>query len=435
MADSADWILKLISGPHQGAEVSLRPGRIVVGSDRECDLVLNDVLVAARHFALSLANGTVTVEPLDGPAFVNGKRLTAATKAPAFGFVSAGTTHLVVGPANARWPLLSIADVPALEKEPEAVAAAPAAAEATPATNGKKTPPPPNAAQRRRAWWTAGIGGALLIVWLILWFTLGPKTALAPNPNLREHTEALLRARPDTRTLRLEEHGDRLVVTGYVESDAVQRDLGTAFRQELPQVTLRIWSTPRLLETARALLAERGSALEVAAAGPGELSIRGTAKSRDEWTRTRQALLTEVPGLQRLREDVTIPVNVPAPVRAAATAPAANAAPAAPAEVLTVIALQTLADGQGWLRLNNGAVLFRGATLPSGGRISRFESDQAVVEISDKRFVLTAGADVAAASRTAAPVPAAAPAPSATPAVTAVETTAPAETVIVQKNP
>src|SRR5687768_7650645 len=124
MPDSADWLLKIISGPHQGAEVALRPGRLVVGSHAECDLVLHDVLVAPQHFALTLENGRVSVEPLEGRVYANGKRLSAASPVPEFGFVTVGTTHLVLGPGAARWPLLSPADVPELEKEPAPSAAA-----------------------------------------------------------------------------------------------------------------------------------------------------------------------------------------------------------------------------------------------------------------------------------------------------------------------
>src|SRR3954469_4201696 len=105
MADSSEWILKIISGPHQGAEVALRSGRVVVGTQPECDLVLHDVLVAPQHFALTLDHGTATVESIEGRVFCNGKRVTAATPVPLFGFITAGTTHLVLGPASARWPL------------------------------------------------------------------------------------------------------------------------------------------------------------------------------------------------------------------------------------------------------------------------------------------------------------------------------------------
>ena len=97
MSASGDWLLKIISGPHQGAEVLLKPGRLVVGSHPDCDLVLHDVLVAAQHFALTLEKGVLTVEPLEGRVFTQGKRVEARGTVREFGFVTAGTTHLVLG--------------------------------------------------------------------------------------------------------------------------------------------------------------------------------------------------------------------------------------------------------------------------------------------------------------------------------------------------
>lgn len=414
MTDSGEWILKIISGPHQGAEVALRPGRVVAGTHSECDLVLHDVLVAPHHFALTLGGSAVTVEALEGPVFCNGKRVAGPAPVPPFGFVTAGTTHLVVGPAGTRWPLLSIADVPLLEKE-SVPAAGPSektdgAAAADPATD-KKHPKSPTAEQRRRALWTAGIGGALLLVWIVLWVTWAPHAALAPRLSARERAEQVLRTFPDAKTIQLDQQGDRLVATGYVSSDATQRDLAAALREDAPEVAARIWSTPRMVETARSILSGRNLNLEVAAGENGELLVRGSARSSEEWTRTRRLLLSEVPGLTRVKEELSV-----APAKAAApSGPAALGAPpvaagaivsptaAAAAEPVFVIALQELGGGQGWLRLSNGTVLFRGAHLPEGGSIVAFREDRAIIEHSGARFALAVGAELAAALRTPLP--------------------------------
>jgi type III secretion system YscD/HrpQ family protein len=397
MSASGEWILKIISGPHQGAEVPLRAGRIVLGAHPECDLVLHDVLVAPQHVALTLADDTLTVEPIEGAVFVNGKRAAAASPVPPFGFVTIGTTHVVAGPATARWPLLSLADVPAVEKEQPATAAAPEPSAETAESNDpakkKNQPSAPSPTQRRRALWSAGFGGVLLLVWVVLWWMWTSRASFAPPPGVRDRAEQVLRGFPDARTIRLEPQGDHLVATGYVGSDSTHREITAAFRAKAPEVTLRIWSMPRLLETARSFLSERNLNLELAAGEDGTLHVHGTVRSQDEWLRARRLLLSEVPGIQQLREDVT----VAAPAAPAARPVVVAAAPPTVWSDVSVVALQELADGHGWLRLSNGAVLFRGARLADGSSITSFRHGCAIVEKEQARFTLAVGADLATA--------------------------------------
>lgn len=404
MTESSEWILKIISGPHQGAEVTLRSGRVMVGASSECDVVLHDVLVAPQHFALTLDGGKLTVEPIEGPLFCNGKRIAASAPVPAFAFLTAGTTHLVLGPAGVRWPLLSVADVPELEKAPatSGQAKSESVQEEAPAATpgGKKTPKPPTPEQRRRAWWTAGIGGVLLLVWVILWFKWAPHSTVAPQISLRDRAEQVLRAFPEARGVKLLEQGDRLVAKGFVPSDSAQREVTAAFRDDAPEVTVRIWSTPRMVETMRSLLAARNLNVEIAASPDGEVRIRGVVSSAGDWAHARQTLLSEVPGLETFADEVIIAPAASAPARAAASVGIATPTQPANTESLSVVALQDLGNGQGWLRLSNGSVLFRGATLPQGGRIVAFNEGRAIVEHPGGRSLLTVGVDVNTALHT-----------------------------------
>lgn len=421
MSASGDWLLKIISGPHQGAEVLLKPGRLVVGSHPDCDLVLHDVLVAAQHFALTLEKGVLTVEPLEGRVFTQGKRVEARGTVREFGFVTAGTTHLVLGPAAARWPLLSAADVPVLEKEPvaapaevkpPAAAAVPGAADKTAAATGA-SPKGPSPEQRRRAWYVAGFGGVMLLVWLALWFYWAPPPVPPPTPAVRERAELALRSRPEGQSLTLEEQGGTWVVSGYVDSEVAYRELSTALRLEAPEVSQRFWSTPRLLESARAFLAERKLTLDATAEGPGELRIQGTVRSAAEWSRIRQLLLAEIPGLQRIRDDVLYTAATSAPaLRVESTAALPRVMAGEPAAMPTVVGLKDLGDGQGWIRLSDGVVLFRGARLPDGTRLVAVRGEQALLEKGGATYAVTLGAEFNPAQWKAIPAtPAADPAP------------------------
>lgn len=413
MPESSDWILKIISGPHQGAEVVLRPGRTVVGAHAECDLVLHDMLVAPQHFALVLDGKGLTVEALEGRVFCGGKRVTTVMPVPPFAFVTAGTTHVVVGPAGTRWPLLSLADVPELEKEvvapasPEPAAAAAKTAEgASAAPSGKNAPKPPTPEQRRRALWLAGVGGVLLVVWLALWFSWTHRPLAGAETSLRERAERVLNRFPEGKLVLIEEKGGSVVATGYFDTDSAQREISTALREEAPEITQRLWSTPRLLETAQGFVRQSGLPIELNPAGAGEIVARGEVTSLETWAKTRQLLQQEVPGLLRLTDVVRLsspsaPVvsTAPRPSSTLQTEAPTSAAPEDPLESVSVVAMQPLGEGQGWLRLSNGQVLFRGAQLHTAGRVVEIQPDRAIVENGEARYALLPGVTIAEARK------------------------------------
>lgn len=420
MAESTDWILKILSGPHQGAEVTLRPGRVLLGSDPDCDVVLHDLLIAPRHLALELADGKLSLEPLDGPAFIAGHRARATMPVPAFTFITAGTTHLIAGPSSARWPLISAADAPELEKEPPSTEPA-AEAETTPANAPQNASTAPSATgralptreQRRRAWWSAGFGGALLLVWLTLWWTWSPTPKPPPaTTDARTRAEAVLARFPDATGVTLGTEGERLTASGYIETESLHRQLTSAFREEAPEVNLRIWNLPRLLSAAQSILRQRQPGINASVTASGILSLRGTAPSAAAWSETRSLLLAEVPGLAGIDDNELIFASSPRPVAEPLPAPQPEPAPAQPPAHLSVIALHSLGLGQGWVRLSDGRVFFRGGRLDSFGTVTAVDERHAVLENDGGRFELRIGQTLRSALEQPRPLTAdSAPAP------------------------
>ncbi len=71
--------LRVFSGLHLGAEIALRPGTYVIGTDDSCDLIFEDSSLVARHAVLRVAGNEdrqeVSLEPLDGPVSFAGSSL------------------------------------------------------------------------------------------------------------------------------------------------------------------------------------------------------------------------------------------------------------------------------------------------------------------------------------------------------------------------
>lgn len=107
-------ILKVLSGIHQGAELELAPGRtLVFGSSEDCDIALDDPLVALEHLRLSSneTNGPTSITFLQ-PGFV-GEEFYPAGKSvtvPDMVVVSFGQTQFAVGTNATQWTQIKLPD-------------------------------------------------------------------------------------------------------------------------------------------------------------------------------------------------------------------------------------------------------------------------------------------------------------------------------------
>lgn len=429
MSDSPKkWLIKVIAGPHQGAEISLGEGKALVGSDDDCDVVLHDVLIAPQHFELEFGGaGTgVSAAPLGGRVFVNGKRIKEGRQnVPNFAFISAGGTHLVVGPEKGPWPLLSAADVPELEKAQdeekeksddasEASDNLPENADHEQTTDSEKAGNVPPTAKRRTAWVGVLLGCLLLAGWYIAWQNmmpgLNPDAAAAPTA-VEKASLALAKAGV-RQQVRIEEMGDKILATGYVDTDMKQREVLALLRETVPGVLTRVWSLEKVASTARSLLNAQKLSLQVNGLRDGELRISGMVGSTEEWERVKQMLLTEVPGLSGIDDQVRIDPravadasnsNTRSPIKrlssqqVVATTDTSEdpSLDKADAEVLsqamsvdgdaTIASITVSKDGLSWMKTSLGNVYFKGGRLPDGSTIVSIAADHINVDQGGKK--------------------------------------------------
>jgi type III secretion system YscD/HrpQ family protein len=424
------WLLKVVAGPHQGAEVALHPGKTLVGSDDECDVVLHDVLIAPQHLELELGQEGVFAAPLGGRIFVGGKRVREARQTvPDFTFLSLGGTHLVIGPAKGSWPLLSAADSPELEKEvdvpevqgeAEEEAASLEASEETAPTVEAPTIVTPVAAPRSRAWFGIAAGILLLGGWAAVYQKIQATTDRADSPVVvEEKRDPLERAKAIVEQLglsggiRVEESAGRLSASGYVDTEAKQRELQTSFREELPGLRSKIYSLEKITSSARSLIDAQRLPLTVTSLAEGKLKVTGKLDSADPWEQMRATLMREVPGINGIEDGVEIATptlatpTVVAP-RPIVVLPSAEPAVPLPAKVevkeapepvekwdvfvtpdsidradAVIATIRADRPETAYMRLSTGGVYFVGARLPYGGILTKIEPDRITVQEGD----------------------------------------------------
>ncbi|PWU11420.1 MAG: EscD/YscD/HrpQ family type III secretion system inner membrane ring protein [Verrucomicrobia bacterium] len=117
----SQFIVKVLDGPHQGAQMEVSKEGIVLGSDDACDLIIFDPNVAPRHLqVLPQENGSVSLIPLEGEVALNGLPINekAVINSPTQ-VITAGSTHFVVGLANQEWPEVTIPESTQTNHEPD----------------------------------------------------------------------------------------------------------------------------------------------------------------------------------------------------------------------------------------------------------------------------------------------------------------------------
>ncbi len=98
---SSRWMIKVIGGPNNGAEIGLSPGKAyIIGKDpEECDIVFQDLSVSKKHARISVSNDQeVSIEDLDSKngVFVGGVKILETTKLEPQDTVTIGTSTFIV---------------------------------------------------------------------------------------------------------------------------------------------------------------------------------------------------------------------------------------------------------------------------------------------------------------------------------------------------
>lgn len=336
------FLVKILSGPHQGAEVELPPNEpILIGAGDDCDLVLSDALLADRHCQLVDQNGELQLSAMDGQVFVSGRLVREnPVTVTNFEFITIGTTQLVVGPAVGDWPPITLADAPELEEVSEEQV------EETPSDEGKtrtgsagedgeeesewevieeippavELPPPPKmsdllARQNARKIRQKRIRRVVLFV---LFLVLSGATLIMLLPAKKRFSIDDYHRIVQARITDLEYVNDvivslennQLIADGYVATNTELRDLRNQLLQIYPGLQFRVRSEERILSQMEETMNAIDSELRITTIQPGIYSVTGYVYNTENWQKIRNRLGRDIPGVKRVQEDILSPDKI-----------------------------------------------------------------------------------------------------------------------------
>lgn len=316
------YLLKILSGPHQGAEIALRPGEYLVGSSEDCDIILSDHNLAREHFKLIAGDDGIQLTSMGEPLYLGGKSVgEEPLPVEPFEFITAGTTHLVIGPIEGEWPSLSPEDAPPLEKSTDGEELA--EGEGGEVAEGVAVPPPPPAGMVDRAkemlqqylehpiyvaykYFIWGGVAALLLVLFATTFTFVHN----PSPPKANIGAVELRVIDDINALSFDHDlgvkivEDHVYVYGYVETTRQKRIIQALLEPYGPIVSQRINSEEAMLQSTRDILNQFNLSLDIAVSAPGRIKVSGYVLDIEKWKRAQSLITQDVAGIEGLDIDI-----------------------------------------------------------------------------------------------------------------------------------
>lgn len=306
-------LLKILSGPHQGAEIELPADgeAFVVGSDEKDDIVLFDTLIAPRHFEIQNRGDAVIVKPLSGRLFLNGKLVINEEESiKPFEFITAGTTQMVVGPLEGAWPNLSALDAPELEDITEAIPASelvgtPLEADVAEAIARKNR----EALRKRRQRKTLVVAGLVVLGGLLTLIFFPSKNQI----DIRD-VEKIVRAEISDKeylnSVELRNENGQLILEGYVPTNMEARDLRTDLVKIYPNLQFRVRSEEKIIQDMEDTLRALDAQTKIVTIQPGSYAIMGYIYNTEGWQKIRNRLLLDVPGVKKVQDDILSPERV-----------------------------------------------------------------------------------------------------------------------------
>ncbi|MDR1433388.1 MAG: type III secretion system inner membrane ring subunit SctD [Puniceicoccales bacterium] len=306
--NSPEFLLKILSGNHQGAEIVFGCETAVIGNDISGDVVLSDSLISPRHVEITFAETGVTLKPLNSKVFVDGKLVKDEVfKVEELQFITIGATHIVIGPAHETWPAISAGDAPQIEEDGD-IKDEPSAIE----IDDKITASGGSVAKiRKKKTWIYGVGALLVATFAIalLFFMsmFSEPEKVVKKPDTFALLQSLIRELGLTNDVIISRTDTGFVASGYVTSNSELAKLRDGLLAIDPLVRKKIYSEEKILSDINTLLGHIPSHPKVQPAPNGAFLLTGYAYDANEWSKTRKRIVEDVVGITDLQDEVILP--------------------------------------------------------------------------------------------------------------------------------
>lgn len=305
--------LKILNGPHVGAEVSLSDKIWVVGRSDTCDIALLDETLKEQHAKFSLKDGKVFCEPFEGAMVsVDGFTLDGPTELKKYQSILCGKTLLSVGPSNEAWPEISLKEVKAEEKkETQSEIEASKEVQEEVKKSKEKSSHFPFFTKLKEIIFSLRIWLIVVFIALGVFFVFRSNEQTISEPEQKSFPIVSLKASiekvleefgVEPSLIKLGLSGKMFTLQCYVGTLVTKKELQDKLRA-LPNVTfqsLRIFAQQSFLEQTQEALKSLQTVQVVAAARPDTLILKGYLYDMEQLPTIKSRLFYDIMGLNAL---------------------------------------------------------------------------------------------------------------------------------------
>lgn len=303
------YLLKILSGNHQGAEVLFHDETAIVGSDLNSDVVLSDSLIEPQHISLKFSKDGIILQPLNGKVFLDGQLVKEeSVTVETFQFITIGSTHLIIGPSNQTWPSITAMDAPQLvESNNEKI-------EEVLEEKIEDVIPPESQSMatkgRKKTFIYAGAGIAIFTFAAVLLLCMSIFSDTKPvvaKPDTMVLLQGAVRELGLSGNVAIAKTQRGYMATGYTLSNESLSTLKTKLAAIDPNIKNKVYSEEKILSEINTLLSTIESRPKVQTVSNGVFLLTGYAFDKDQWGKVRRRILEDIIGINDLQDEVILP--------------------------------------------------------------------------------------------------------------------------------
>lgn len=297
-----EYILRILSGPHTGAEITLSENKkFLLGKGEDCDITLKDDQLADKHAMFSFQNDHFVCTPNEGTEVViDGEKIHEPQALRDFAAIVCGATLLSIGPNDTVWPNIQ----PQAPKEPKPQEETPAEKTVT-----ESAPTPKSHKNLKKI----AILSALLIA-LSIGIFCGIKAfkrepvateelTQFPIVSLKKSIESVLeKNNVDSKYVTIGLSGKNFTLQCYVTSNEEKNAIEKQLRglQKVNFQSMRIYVQNFFIEQAQTILAPYLTVTAAPGAEPDGITLKGYLFQIDQLPKIKADLFRDIRGLNKI---------------------------------------------------------------------------------------------------------------------------------------
>ena len=319
----ADWMLKILSGSHLGAEIQLTIGSYTIGSAPRCDIVLSDCNLQDQHLQLIVDEQTARLNLLveTSDLHLNGTKTSVDDieqvhlSIDTITVLSIGLLHIALGAADGDWQHLRIPALTTLDNPSDAnthsnrLACDNMLPDSPLDKNVSKTKK--NASHRPVLMSGRSIAGLLSLILgsasIASLFLMSEKPIAAIKPLDLTNTIATLDHLLDTSQLQITSDDQGLKrINGYVQTQQDKKRLIKHIRQQFPGTQIRVYATDDIINGTMLILKTQGlKNIQVSVTDKtGVFRLHGDTDNIDLWDQSLKVIKRDIAGVESWKNDV-----------------------------------------------------------------------------------------------------------------------------------